>query len=511
MILLLYNIDEYTRMSSLTETLRSNLNNPISSSEFDLHAALDKVLSDVGLSVAESGGKITFYGKDPIVPSRFRFGSMAAISMAAKAEAAAAIWKSRSGEGQDIHVDVRKALRRFAGFFENKWETINGHNAYFASDPENPFIHYPPMTLWNKTRDGRWVMPANIYPQNRSRATTLLRCDDSVSAVQNAMLQWRAIELENAAAEVGLPFWMLRTTEEFMEELQYKEVLSKEPLIRLEKIGESDPVPFKRGGKTPLDGVRALGMGHVIAGSGIGRDLSFFGADVLNIWQPLDWELDIFYRSSHVGMRSSILDFHDKADLEKFNQLMNDADIFFSNRRPGYQERHGLTADELCSKHPGLIHAKVTLCGETGPWSNRTGYDEVAGAVTGVFSLEGTPENPRLTSIKIVCDYIVGWFGSVGIMSALRRRAVEGGSYRVVVSLMGVTLWLLSLGIFDKKYANTTAGSSDEHAYVAPDLFTAETPLGSYQGLGEQVVMSKTPGSFRTVLVPRGSSKPEWL
>jgi hypothetical protein len=76
---------------------------------------------------------------------------------------------------------------------------------------------------------------------------------------------------------------------------------------------------------------------------------------------------------------------------------------------------------------------------------------------------------------------------------------------------MGVTLWLFSLGLFDKKYANATAGSSDEHKYVAPDLFTDETPLGLYQGMTEQVVMSKTPGSYRTVLVPRGSSKPEWL
>ena len=47
--------------------------------------------------------------------------------------------------------------------------------------------------------------------------------------------------------------------------------------------------------------------------------------------------------------------------------------------------------------------------------------------------------------------------------------------------------------------------------YVAPDLFTAETPLGTYQGMTDQVVMSRTPGAFRTVLVPRGSSKPEWL
>jgi soluble P-type ATPase len=95
-------------------------------------------------------------------------------------------------------------------------------------------------------------------------------------------------------------------------------------------------------------------------------------------------------------MRSSLLDLHENTDLEKFNELMNDADVFFSNRRPGYQERYGLTADELCTKHPGLIHAKVTLCGDTGPWSNRTGYDEVAGAIAGIFALEGTPEKKAL-------------------------------------------------------------------------------------------------------------------
>jgi hypothetical protein len=72
-------------------------------------------------------------------------------------------------------------------------------------------------------------------------------------------------------------------------------------------------------------------------------------------------------------------------------------------------------------------------------------------------------------------------------------------------------LWLMSLGIFDKEYAHATAGSSDEHELVAPDLFTAETPLGMYQGMTDQAVMSRTTPSFRTVLVPRGSSKPEWL
>jgi hypothetical protein len=72
-------------------------------------------------------------------------------------------------------------------------------------------------------------------------------------------------------------------------------------------------------------------------------------------------------------------------------------------------------------------------------------------------------------------------------------------------------LWQLSLGIFDRAYAHGTVGSTEEHTNVAPDLFTAETPLGTYQGLDEQVYLSKSPGSYRTVIVPRGSNKPEWL
>jgi hypothetical protein len=67
------------------------------------------------------------------------------------------------------------------------------------------------------------------------------------------------------------------------------------------------------------------------------------------------------------------------------------------------------------------------------------------------------------------------------------------------------------MGIFDKAYARETADSADEHRYVAPDLFSAETPMGTYQGMTDQIVLSRTPGAFRTVLVPRGSSRPEWL
>ena len=498
---------EKPQLDLLTETLQSKLGNPERSSNFDLHDALNDVLKDVGMSAADSGGKLTFYGRDPIIPSPHRFGTMAAIGLAAKAVAVAALWRHRTGEGQDIAVDVRKALRRFCGFFELKWETINGRPPVVLEDPLNPFLN---PNLFHETRDGRHVVAINIYPKLAARALSLLRCGVSADSVRNAILQWRADDLENAAAEAGLPFAKVRPFEEFRNELQYIEVLSRMPLITVEKIGESEPVPFKKDGKSPLDGIRAFGMGHVIAGACIGRDLACYGADVLNIWRPGDTEIESFVWDVQVGMRQTILD-HSKDDLAKFDRLLKDADVFFANRRPGYLERDGLDAEELCAKRPGLIHARVVAYGDKGPWKDRTGFDETGAAVTGLFCIEGTPTHPKSPPIIPICDNVVGWFGTVGVLAALRRRAIEGGSYRVTVSLTRTVLWLLSLGIFDKAYAQATAGSSDEHTYVAPDLFTAETLLGTYQGLTDQVVMSRTPGAFRTVLVPRGSSKAEWL
>ncbi len=492
----------------LTQTLQSKLANPRRSADFDLHVAVDDVLKDVGMSAADSGGRLSFYGRDPIVPSSFRFGAMAAIGLAAKAVAVAALWRDRTGESQDIEMDVRKALRRFAGFFERKWETVNGRPPV-AHDPLNPFLALD-SSLFRETRDGRQVMALNIYPEMAARALTLLGCSASPQSVNNAILQWRADDLEVAAAEAGLPIAKVRTFDEFRKELQYTEVLSRMPLIMVEKIGESEPVPFRKGGTSPLDGIRAFGMGHVIAGAAIGRDLALHGADVLNIWRPHDTEIEPFGWDVQVGMRSTILD-GSPEDRAKFDYLLKDADVFFANKRPGFLEAHGLDSETLCARKPGLIHARIVLHGDKGPWKNRPGFDEIGAAVTGLFCIEGTPTNPKQPPIVPICDNVVGWLGTVGVLAALRRRAVEGGSYRVTVSLTRTVLWLLSLGIFDKDYAHSTAGSSDEHAYLAPDLFTAETPLGTYQGMTDQVVLSKTPGSFATVLMPRGSSKPEWL
>ena len=104
----------------------------------------------------------------------------------------------------------------------------------------------------------------------------------------------------------GLQATVIRTTEEFFAEEQSRYIEDLK-LIEIEKIGDSEPIAFTKNGKAPLSGVRALGLGHVIAGAGLGRALAYHGADVLNVWRPNDVEIDFNYYSSSVGMRSSIL------------------------------------------------------------------------------------------------------------------------------------------------------------------------------------------------------------
>src|SRR5260370_7361185 len=90
----------------LTETIVDKVNNPSTSSDFDFHEGVNQVLADVGMSAADSGGKLTFYGQDPIVPSRIRFATMAGIALAATTLSAPALLIDRPTPHQDCPVQL---------------------------------------------------------------------------------------------------------------------------------------------------------------------------------------------------------------------------------------------------------------------------------------------------------------------------------------------------------------------------------------------------------------------
>src|ERR1700740_142215 len=179
----------------LTKSLESKLSAPALSPDFDLHAETNAVLKDIGLTTADAGGKLSFYGSDPILPSPIRFGTLAAVGLAARSVALAALWKHATGQGQDISVDVRKALRRFAGFFEGKWETINGRPPSPGGYAVSPFLKIGD-AFFRETRDGRHVVALDIYPQLLVRTLDFLGCSPSTESINNAIREWEVAALE---------------------------------------------------------------------------------------------------------------------------------------------------------------------------------------------------------------------------------------------------------------------------------------------------------------------------
>jgi crotonobetainyl-CoA:carnitine CoA-transferase CaiB-like acyl-CoA transferase len=94
--------------------------------------------------------------------------------------------------------------------------------------------------------------------------------------------------------------------------------------------------------------------------------LAYRGADVLNIWRPNDFEIDFNYYTADIGIRSSIMDIGQSGELARFKALMRDADVFFSNRRPGFLERIGLSMDELTMVRPGIVSVDISIYGPRG-------------------------------------------------------------------------------------------------------------------------------------------------
>ncbi|MFJ3957107.1 CoA transferase [Arthrobacter sp. NPDC090010] len=480
---------------------------PAADDIFSPQQHLSELLATVGMTPQDSGGEIDFIGADPVLPSASRLAGGTGIALVAKSVAIAKLWQLRGGRGQDIAMDLRTAPHRLCPFYDRTWELLGG---YPLSDParvDNAFA----LDAFYQTRDGRWVHPMGPYPRLRNDTAALLGVPERRESVAKAIAGWDAASLEEAGEAAGIIMPMIRTTEELMQTEQYLKVLRDMPPVVVEKIGDSAPEPFAPGARTPLDGVRMLGRGHVIAGAGAGRAMALHGAEVLNVWDPAEYEIPVLYATSNVGVRSTRLDLKRAEDAQRMRELLSQADVFYANRRPDYLTRRGLDVETAASLRPGIIHATVSLNGESGPWAKRVGFDQTAGALAGVLMLEGENGVPSLPSVPVVNDYITSWFLQLGVLEALMRRATEGGSYKVTVSLTRTALWLRSLGSIDKAYAAEVAGKAPGHEYLDPETFAAQTPLGLYQGVTDQVRMSQTPGFYTTTLMPRGSAQPAWL
>ena len=491
------------------------------SSDFDPLEHLEKLLNPIGLYAEDTGGKVSIVGEDPLFPSVVRLGTAFSLSAMAAAVGAAAIWRIRNGKGQNLYIDIRQAAHGInpEATFQ---PTINGYLYPNWMGNFHPFSVFP-----YKTKDERWVYPSAVYPHQQSHWLNFFDCGPNHKKIAERIANWNAQELEDTANSQGLTICMARTPEEWLKHPQ-GQYLSREPVIAIRKIGDSDPEPFKSS-ERPLGNIKVLSATHAIAGPVVGRTLAEQGAQVLQFNHPDDFEHDWVYDDANVGFRSTYLNLNNPKDNDTAKRLVQDSDIFVDSYRGRKITHFGFSPEELAKIRPGIIVVSVRCYGYDGPWAERGGFDMLGSAASGLAMLEGKNGMPALPPLGLINDYVTGYMGAAGATAALLKREKEGGSYHVTLSLTRNAMWYQSLGLIPREdlgfasnpYLRIWESSPDElmkdassivKRLAKPEAIIRDTPLGEVRRLAPAVTYSATPAYWNDpILKPRGSDKPEWI
>ena len=463
------------------------------------HDALRTILPTVGWSAERARDVEITGGADPVLPTPFRIGAAGTAALAATGLAAADLWELRTGRRQEVAVDLRRAV---ASLRSGHYLQVNGVR---VREDRNPVMGMYP------AKNGRWSYIHANFPNHRAAALRVLGCEENREAVKRAVANWDALELEEAIIAAGGAGGMVRSMAEWARHPQAAAVASL-PLLEIVKIGDSPPEKLPEGGR-PLSGIRVLDLTRVLAGPTCARTLAEHGADVLKITAPhIAARDDQEYDTGH-GKLSARLDLRQPQELDTLKGLVREADVFSQGYRPGTLGNRGLSPEELAKLRPGVVSVSLCAFSHKGPWASRRGFDTVVQNVSGITTRQGElfpgPEpGPQFYPVSAI-DYLTGYLMAFGAMVALARRAREGGSWLVRISLAQTGRWLVERGEVPEE-----AAKAAPKEFPQPDLdrwsIDSDAPAGRLRHLGPTVQLSETSPYWARPSVPLGHNDPVW-
>ena len=437
--------------------------------------------------------RVTLTGADPVLPGIFRVGTAASATIAATGLAAAEIWRRRTGSAQSVAVDVRAAA---AAFRSERYLRLDGHTVGEVWSAVSGFY---------RAGDGRFIQLHCNFPHHRAGVIRLLGCEDSRESVAAAISGWKAAELEDALAAAGMCAGFIRRPEEWRAHPQAAAVAGL-PLFEILRIGDAPPEPAGRGPR-PLSGVRALDLTRVIAGPVCGRTLAEHGAEVMMITGPHLPNFDTLVMDMGRGKLSAQLDLRRDDDAERLRALVRGSDVFCQGYRPGAIASRGFSPEAVAALRPGIVYVTLSAYSHAGPWSGRRGFDSLVQSVSGIAHENGVAagiDGPQHLPSQAL-DHATGYLAALGAMMALARRAHEGGSYLVRVSLAQTWRWLDSLGRVD---GMKTPDLKLED--IGDLLQTSATSWGEIRHVAPAARLSETPAHWVRPSAPLGTDPPVW-
>jgi crotonobetainyl-CoA:carnitine CoA-transferase CaiB-like acyl-CoA transferase len=456
--------------------------------------ALADILDAAGLP-RTAAARVQLIGDDPVLPTPYRIGAAGSAAIGAAGLAAAQLWEMRSGRAQEVEVSVRAAAAALRGARYMKFDGPS------QPDPMDPLTGFYPVA------NGRWVFLHCNFPNHRDRAFEVLGVASAGKGdLAAAAASWNGTELEDALMNSGGCAALARSGEEWAQHPQ-SEAIKSLPLVEITRIGDAPPQPLPSGDR-PLSGTRVLDLTRVLAGPTCARTLAEHGADVLKVTAPHLPNSGSVEFDTGIGKLSAYLDLRNSEDIARLRALVQRADVFSQSYRPGSLEYRGFGPAELASLRPGIICVELSAWGREGPWRGRRGFDTIVQTATGMALVSGEGGKPQLMPVSAI-DYVSGYLMATGAMAALGRRAREGGSWLVRVSLARTGRWIVDRGVLDHTALKDVANdlSADELGEL---MMETMTPVGKLRHLAPIVQMSETRAYWARPPVPLGSHLPLW-
>ena len=229
----------------------------------------------------------------------------------------------------------------------------------------------------------------------------------------------------------------------------------------------------------PLGGIKVVEVGQNLAGPVASQILGDLGAQVIKIEKPGGGDdsrawgppfvdgTSMTFHSVNRGKRSIVLDLGDPAGLAALRRLVDEADVFVHNLRPGAAESLGLTADALRASNPRLIYCSVGAFGHHGPLKRKPAYEILVQAFAGLMSVTGEADGPPVRMGTSVIDYGTGIWTALATMAALIQRQQTGQGCVVETSLFETGLFWLA-----RQFAEVKVGGNvpQRHATGSPRI-----------------------------------------
>lgn len=198
----------------------------------------------------------------------------------------------------------------------------------------------------------------------------------------------------------------------------------------------------------PLEGIRVIELGQLIAGPFAGCILGYFGAEVIKIeppgkgdalrgWRTVEDGTSLWWRSLGRNKKSVTLDLKQPEGRAIARQLIDGADVLIENFRPGVMEDWDLGPQSVKQSNPGLVYTRISGFGQTGPYAKKPGFASVCEGMSGFRYVNGFPGEAPVRPNLSIGDTIAGIHAALGITLALfeRERSDEGEGQVVDVAL----------------------------------------------------------------------------